>query len=94
MMNEEMKQLVEQELRQVRIAARQTSINILSLRIALVDKGVCTQEEMDQYDKTAEQTIDLLMLQERDKMKAVILEQFGEEAAAEIEQELDKALGK
>ncbi|PTY92939.1 hypothetical protein [Heyndrickxia sporothermodurans] len=94
MMNEELKQLVEQELRQVRIAARQTSINILSLRLALVDKGVCTQEEMDQYDKTAEQTIDLLMLQERDKMKAMIMEQFGEEAAAEIEKELDKALGK
>lgn len=93
-MNEELKQLVEQELRQVRIAARQTSINILSLRLALVDKGVCTQEEMDQYDKTAEQTIDLLMLQERDKMKAMIMEQFGEEAAAEIEKELDKALGK
>jgi len=93
-MNDELKQLVEQELRQVRIAARQTSINILSLRLALVDKGVCTQEEMDQYDKTAEQTIDLLMLQERDKMKAMIMEQFGEEAAAEIEKELDKALGK
>jgi dihydroxyacetone kinase-like predicted kinase len=90
-LTEQYQQYVEGELRQVRIAARQTSINMLSIRLALVDKGVVTEEELKHYDETATQTIDALITKERDRMKALIMEQYGEEAAAQIEQAMEQA---
>ena len=72
----------------------QTSINILSLRLALVDKGIVTKEELEYYDKTAEQTMYILMLQERDKIKKAIREQFGDEIAKEVDEELEEILSK
>ena len=86
------KQMIENEFRQIRQSALQTSINILSLRLALVDKGIVTKEELEEYDKTAEKTMNLLMLQEREKMEAIIRQEFGDEAAEEIKKELEKAL--
>lgn len=84
----------EEEFEKARESALQTSINILSLRLALVDKGIVTKEELEYYDKTAEQTMYILMLQERDKIKKAIREQFGDEIAKEVDEELEEILSK
>ncbi|MCY7866056.1 hypothetical protein P8918_13815 [Bacillus spizizenii] len=85
-------QQIEQEFQQVRQAARMTSINILSLRIALVDKKLCTEEELEKYDKTAENTINFMMTQEQAKMEQMIREQFGDEAADEMIAKFNEAM--
>lgn len=84
-------QMIDQEFQQVRAAARTTSINILSLRLALVDKGVCTENELAEYDKQAEETVDYMMAEEFKKMQEIIRAQYGDEAADRALEELNRA---
>ncbi|MED1125275.1 hypothetical protein [Bacillus atrophaeus] len=85
-------QQIEQEFQQVRQAAHMTSINVLSLRIAMVDKKICTKEELEEYDKAAENTINFIMTQEQAKMEQMIREQFGDEAADEMMAKFNEAM--
>lgn len=63
---------------QIAESLKATSIGILSLRTALIDKGICTVEELEAYDESATEAMELLIQQEKEKMKAEFKEKYGD----------------
>lgn len=75
---------------QIAESFKATSIGILSLRTALIDKGICTVEELEAYDESATEAIELLIQQEQEKMKAEFKEKYGDKMYKVFVEDVDE----